>query len=310
MPVKTGTKIILLLLSFLLPGAATAQKVYKVEDVPNVRLTSMSNSVSNPDNTLSSETVAEINRKLSALQQQTSIEVAVVVIESIGNDAPEDFGIRLFRQWGIGKEKKNNGLLILLITADRIVRFEVGYGLEGVLTDAMSKRIQTTRMMPYLKSGDWDNAMITAVDAVSELLTDPDSDLRNESESLQSTDNFTSGVFIAIGTMFGLIFLAFIWIAFSLQRRKNKCPRCGSQMKVIGTKTTRPSRNLQVDTTTLRCPKCGYTTTRSTTNHLGGNSGGFGGFGGFGGGSFGGGGFGGGSFGGGSAGGGGATTRF
>jgi len=309
--VKTGIKIFILsFVLFIHTAVVSAQTVYTVEDVPNVRLSGMSNSVSNPDNTLSPETVAEINRKLSALQQQTSIEVAVVVIESIGNDAPEDFGIRLFRQWGIGKEKKNNGLLILLITADRIVRFEVGYGLEGVLTDAMSKRIQTTRMLPYLKSGDWDSAMITAVDAVSELLIDPNSDLHNEPENIQSADNFTSGIITAIGTMFGLIFVAFIWIGLSLNRRKNKCPRCGAQMKVVNTKTSMLTRNTRMVTTTLRCPKCGYTTTRNTTNHFGGNSGGFGGFGGFGGGSFGGGGFGGGSFGGGSAGGGGATTRF
>lgn len=307
---KTGIKILLLSLVFFVHTAVvSAQKVYTVDDVPNVRLSGMSHSVSNPDNTLSSETVAEIDRKLSALQQQTSIEVAVVVIESIGNDAPEDFGIRLFRQWGIGKEKKDNGLLILLITADRIVRFEVGYGLEGVLTDAMSKRIQATRMLPYLKSGDWDNAMITAVDAVSELLTDPNSDLRNEPENIQSVDNFTSGIITAIGTMFGLVFFAFIWIGLSLNRRKNKCPRCGTQMKVINTKTSMLTQHTRMVTTTLRCPKCGYTTTRNTTNHLGGSSGGFGGFGGFGGGSRGG-GFGGGSFGGGSAGGGGATTRF
>ncbi|MDL2230687.1 TPM domain-containing protein [Alistipes sp. OttesenSCG-928-L06] len=274
---------------------ASAQRVYTVDDVPNVRLSGMGNSVSNPDGTLSETTVAEINRKLADLQQQTSIEVAVVVIESIGDDTPEDFGIRLFRQWGIGKQQKNNGLLILLVTADRIIRFEVGYGLEGVLTDAMSKRIQTTRMMPYLQSGDWDNAIIVAVDAVSELLTDPDSDLRNEPERARSQEeSFPFGMLLGLGMM-----LVFLLLSVWGQRRKNRCPRCGTQMKIVDTKTYRVSPSLRRVATTLRCPKCGYTTTRNTTHNTGGGIGG--GMGGFGGG---------GSWGGGSAGGGGSTTRF
>ena len=133
-------------------GMAAGQKVYKVNDVPNVRLVNAGSAVSNPDGTLSASAVDEVDRKLVALQRQISIEVAVVVISSIGDDTPEDFGISLFRKWGIGKAQKNNGLLILLVTGDRLVRFEVGYGLEGVITDAISKRIQTTRMMPYLRA--------------------------------------------------------------------------------------------------------------------------------------------------------------
>ncbi len=287
-------------------GAAAGQKVYTVDDVPNVRLANAGSAVSNPDGTLSAVTVAEVDRKLVALQRQTSIEVAVVVIGSIGEETPEDFGISLFRKWGLGKAEKNNGLLILLVTGDRFVRFEGGYGLEGVITDAMSKRIQTTRMMPYLLAGDWDGAVVSAVDAVTELLTDPDSDLGNEPERQPAEDFSPFGVLFIFGGLAVILLIAML-----AQRRANKCPRCGAQMKVVDTQTVRISPTRRQITTTLRCPKCGYTTTRSRIEDIGsalagGMIGGM--LGGMGRGR--GGGFGGGSWGGGSAGGGGATTRF
>lgn len=290
-------------------GALAAQKVYTVDDVPNVRLADRGSAVSNPDGTLSAAVVDEVNRKLVALQRETSIEVAVVVVGSIGDAAPEDFGLTLFRKWGIGKQQKNNGLLMLLVTGDRIVRFEVGYGLEGVLTDAMSKRIQTTRMMPYLRQDDWGGAVVAAVDAVAELLTDPGSDLNNEPEP--EADGYGSPIGMMLFLFGGLVVIVFI--AMLAQRRANRCPKCGTQMKVVGSNTTRLTSTSSRTTTTLRCPKCGHTVTRSTTTHSGGGIGGgaigggmMGGFGGGRGGGFGG----GGSWGGGSAGGGGSTTRF
>lgn len=285
-----------------------AQKVYTVDDVPNVHSRDVSSYVSNPDGTLSPQTVAQINSQLLDLQQQTSIEVAVVAVESIGDVPPEDFGIELFRKWGIGKQGKDNGLLILLVTGDRIIRFEVGYGLEGVMTDAISKRIQTTRMMPYLREGDWNGAMLAAVEGVKEYLTDPDSDLGNVPDDMaQGYRSPLGGMLFVLGGLIVIMLAA--WFS---ARRRNKCPRCGHQMRVVDTKSAQISRNTRVTTTTLKCPKCGYTTSRNTTQNMGG--GGF--MGGMGGGmiggmgrGFGGGGFGGG-FGGGSAGGGGATSRF
>lgn len=285
---------------------ATAQHVYTIDNVPNPRLSDSRNSVSNPDGTLSASTVARINSELAELQQTTSIEVAVVVVESIGQMPVEDFGIGLFRKWGIGRKDKDNGLLILLITGDRIVRFEVGYGLEGDMTDAMSKRIQTQRMLPYLRIGDWDGAALAAVGAVKEILTDPNSDLR-----MQAQADERRSILVPLFLVFGAAILIMI-IALIFERRARKCPRCGATMKVVDEKTYKISPTTTQIITTLKCPNCGYTTTKKRTQNIGGAIAGgmMGGMmmGGFGGGR--GGGFGGGSFGGGSAGGGGATTRF
>lgn len=186
-----------------------AQKTYTVSQVPNPRTASAVGYVSNPDGTLSAATVSEIDRRLQALQRATSIEVAVAVIGSTGDVPIEEFGLELLRKWGVGKSDKNNGLLILLATDDRAVRFEVGYGLEGVVTDAMSKRIQTTRMMPFLRSRDWDGAMLAAVDAVTELVTDPNSDLRNEADAMGGN----GGGSPKGGVVFAVIALLFILLS-------------------------------------------------------------------------------------------------
>lgn len=255
-------------------GVSRAQSTWIVERMPNPR-TSVGGYVSDPEGILSSEAREQINTTLLSLQRQTSIEVAVAVVGSIGDATPEDFAIGLLRKWGVGKKDKDNGLLILLVTGDRIVRFEVGYGLEGVLTDAVSKRIQTTRMMPFLKSGDWGGALTTAVDAVVELVTDPDSDLRNEADPVGDKPLSLAGV------LFRLLFpLAFFLIVFLLSRKRGGGGGTGSG-------------------------------SRGGLGGLGGFLGGFGAGSMMGGGrARGGWGGGGGGFGGGSSGGGGATTRF
>lgn len=167
---------------FVTVWACGAQTVYDIDNTPSPKAGGGQGYVSDPGHILPAETVSILNNQLFNLQRQTSIEVAVVVVESIGNMPPEDYGIGLLRKWGVGKKDKDNGMLIVLVTGDRIVRFEVGYGLEGVMTDALSKRIQTTRMMPFLQSSDWGGALEQAVGAVTEYFTDPNSDLRNETE--------------------------------------------------------------------------------------------------------------------------------
>lgn len=294
-----------LLLCTLAAPRAWAQE-YRPDDVPNVQLADRNAFVSDPESILSPSTVADIDRKLSRLRDSTTVEVAVVVVPSIGTHTPEEFALEVAESWGVGGKKTDNGLLILLVTQDRYVRFEVGYGLEGVMTDLMSKHIQTQRMVPHLSGGDWDGGLEAGVDAVIEVLTDPDSQLVREQRDEENTG---VGPLIVAALVFGGMMALFIGLARAANRRK--CPVCGGKMRPQKRNRSRISSSKWRVTTTWKCPNCGHTENTSSIMHSGGAVGGIGGFGGGSGrgGGFGG-GFGGGGFGGGGFGGGGSTSRF
>ena len=87
-----------------------------------------------------------------------------------GDAVPGDFRTQLFRYWGIGQQENNNGLLILLVIDQRRMEFEVGYGLEGILTDAVCKRIQEVYMVPLAKEGRFDDCVLAGVNEVIKIL--------------------------------------------------------------------------------------------------------------------------------------------
>jgi len=123
--------------------------------------------VSNADNLISKAAVNALNLMLKPLDEQGKAQIAVVLVHSIGNQVPKDFATALFRKWGIGDRKKNNGLLILIVYDQRRMEFEVGYGLEGVLTDLTSQRIQQGLMVPYFKKGDYDTGVLKGIELVA-----------------------------------------------------------------------------------------------------------------------------------------------
>lgn len=302
----------LILMTFLWMPLQAQEKVYTVDNLPKIHLQNKMKYVVNPAGILSQAACDSIDSMLYALEQQTGIETVVAVVPSIGDESCFEFSHQLLNKWGVGKKDKNNGLVILLVTDQRCIQCYTGYGLEGVLPDALCKRIQTKYMIPYLKDGNWDAGMVAGVKATCQIL-----DGSMENDSLTETSDGGSFDFI-------LILLCFIaiggGIAFLAARKQSKCPRCGKH-QLQRTSSTLVSRKNGVKTEKViyTCRNCGYTLAREQQSydndyhHRGGGGGpfigGFGGgrgFGGFGGG----GGIGGGSFGGGMGGGGGAGSRF
>ena len=162
-------KQIFVILAVCLHSIAWAAKVYTVESVPKLRLYNKSY-ISDPDHLLKEETVQRMNQELYLLEGVTSDQVAVVVLGSIGSASPKDFANRLFNRFRVGQKDKDNGLLILLVMNSRRVEFETGYGLEGVLPDAICKRIQMEYMVPRFKEGNYDQGMSDGVTAVVKIL--------------------------------------------------------------------------------------------------------------------------------------------
>jgi uncharacterized protein len=163
---------LLLILVFCFTSGVFAQTVHTVESIPNPKQT-YNGYVSNPDNILDASTVGRVNAVLQQLEDSTTIQVAVAVVNSIGDEVPADFRTKLFRAWGVGQPGIDNGLLVLVVMDQRRFEFEVGYGLEGIITDIMSVRIQQTYMVPLAKEGKMNEAILAGVMQINQILIDP-----------------------------------------------------------------------------------------------------------------------------------------
>ena len=165
-------RIDILLLLLLVCSFARAAE-YTVEQVPNVHLDDGRRFVSNPDGILSAKTVTQLDQMLFSMQEVNTSEVAVVALQSIGNTDPDVFSTELSSLWGIGKQN-DNGLLVLLVLDQRRIVFRTGYGLEGVLPDAICKRIQARYVIPQFREGNYDRGLLDGISAVVQILTTPE----------------------------------------------------------------------------------------------------------------------------------------
>lgn len=280
-------------------------KVYTVKDIPMVHLQDRMRYVSNPDGILSQQAVATMDTVLCNLEQETGVQTLVVAVEDIEGGDCFDFAYRLGHDNGVGQKKKDNGLVILLVTGERCIQFVTGYGLEGDLPDAICKRIQERYMNPCFREGRWDDGMVAGIRAVRAQLTGTGKPLTADDD-----EDLSLGLWImAVGI---LLFSVFGWL---LSRQSSKCPNCKKHtLQRISSRIVSRENGVITEDTVYQCRNCGHIVTRRNkrdddsfhnTRRGGGPF-----IGGFGGGSFGGGGFSGGSFGGGSFGGGGAGSKF
>lgn len=261
----------LLWISLLLVGFASsifAAKDYSIETIPNVRLSNWLNHVSNPDGIITPDDAARINQLLNVVEDSLGIEVAVVAVNSIGDQDARMFATDLFKHWGLGQKSKDNGLLIQLVTepSQRSVVFETGYGIEGVLPDAICYRLQQRYMMPDLKAGDYSAGMLKGVMAVTKYLMSSDYERAGMTGNRTSSSSDDDFMWIFVVGIIGMIgFSAFI--AY-LKYRPKVCPRCGKKTFVymgqqVIREATRFSEGLAEDV--YRCKSCGYTEKKNRT---------------------------------------------
>ena len=155
-----GAALLLVALAFLPALAQTAPS-----------FPALSGRVVDAANVLKPEDRAAIEAKLKAHEDKTTDQIVVATIPSLGGFAVEDYANRLFRAWRLGQKDKNNGVLFLVAPSERKVRIEVGYGLEGALTDALSKVIVATAVAPRFKAGDFAGGIDSGIDGIRAVLT-------------------------------------------------------------------------------------------------------------------------------------------
>ena len=300
---RARLKHLFLLLLALCSVVGTEAKSYRVRDVENVQRVDARRFVTNPDGILSRDAVATLDSICYALKMRGIAEVAIVVVDDIRPRDMVNFSQELFEGWGVGDDKLDNGLGILLVGDMREIRFHTGYGLEGALPDALCYRIQQEYMVPHFRGGDYSEGMVAGMRAVDKVLSGEELPRAEQEDDMSAI-------------LFALIFMAFIIVLpmtlFLIHAHgQTKCPECGKHtLRVVSKQSVRLSSSVTRVTTILHCDNCHseHTRTENHDNHNGGGGvfmmpmGGFGGGrGGFGGRGFGG-GFGGGSFGGGGSG--------
>lgn len=224
---------------------------------------------------LSPQTVQKLDGELAQLEQQTGHQLVVATIPDLQGYDIEDYGYQLGRTWGIGRKGTNDGAIFLIAPNERKVRIEVGYGLEPVLTDALSSVILQEKVLPAFKAGHMEQGVVDGTEAIIQQLSLPDEQAKanvaqaaeaQSAPAARGSGGFPIPVFFAI-------FLV-IWIISALFRSRRFYGGTGGLWWLLPLMMSSGSRR-----------------------------GGWGGGGGFAGGGFGGGGFsgGGGSFGGGGS---------
>ncbi|MBI2645380.1 TPM domain-containing protein [Candidatus Uhrbacteria bacterium] len=111
-----------------------------------------------------------LEQNLQKFSQETGHEISVITIQTLNGDVIEDYANTLFREWGIGKKNADNGVLFLIAKEDRKMRIEVGYGLEGALTDIESKHIQEDTVKPFFKDGKFEEGIIAGVKGIEDAI--------------------------------------------------------------------------------------------------------------------------------------------
>lgn len=124
--------------------------------------------VSDYANLLDASERASLERRLAAFEDTTSSQIAVAIFPSLEEESLEDFTNRLFAKWALGQAERDNGVLLAIFIAERRARIEVGYGLEGVLTDAMSARILRDRLTPAFREQRYAEGIAAAVQGMEE----------------------------------------------------------------------------------------------------------------------------------------------
>jgi len=122
-------------------------------------------------NIIPRDTREALEPKLADLEAKSGIQLVIATVNSLEDQDIEPYANELFRYWKLGEKAKNNGVLLLVAPHERRVRIEVGYGLEGTLTDALSSVIISNAMAPRFKAGDFGGGIVRGVDDIITVLT-------------------------------------------------------------------------------------------------------------------------------------------
>ena len=155
-----------------------------------------------------------LETKIGNFEKETTNELSVVTVANLGGDTIENFAEKLFQDWGVGKNKKDNGVLLLISSDDRQMRIEVGYGLEGALTDAQSFWIIQNFLKPAFQRGDYYGGISGGIDNIISITK---GEFEPDTKSTTSNGFNVDSVFF----FFWVAWVFFVWTGSVLARSKS-----------------------------------------------------------------------------------------
>lgn len=158
----------------------------------------------------------ELNNYLYALDQKSDLQIAILTIPSLEDENLEDYSIRVAEQWKIGQKGKDSGVIFVIAAQEHKLRIEVGYGLEGLITDVQSSRIIRSIMIPAFQKGEYGKGTLLGVKNVAGLALQDESLISQEVKNADDDDDFLSiplVIILIVVFLFGARFMpgGFFW---------------------------------------------------------------------------------------------------
>jgi uncharacterized protein len=169
---------------------------------------------------------ARLDAKLADLEQKTRTQLVVATLRSLQGYDIADYGYQLGRAWGIGQKGTDNGALLIVAPAERKVRIEVGYGLEGVLTDAVSRLIIDNAILPRFRAGDFSGGIERGVDDLVQLLSGDADDFKRRAAEQSGRPAGAEGLaaFMLVLIILAIFLLLFLRRSGGQQLRARRRP--------------------------------------------------------------------------------------
>jgi len=169
-------------------------------------------------NMIPDDVEATLTAKLAQIETTSSDQLVVVTASSLQGYEIEEYGYRLGRAWGIGQKTLNNGILLIVAPNERKVRIEVGYGLEGVMPDAIANHIIQNSIIPKFRAGDMVGGIVAGVDGIDEALNASPEEMAQRAKA--AAENATSSADEGIPIFFIILVIIYILILISNAKRK------------------------------------------------------------------------------------------
>jgi uncharacterized protein len=181
---------------------------------------------------------AQLDQTLADLEIKTTDQLVVVTLKSLQGTSIEDYGYQLGRHWRIGQRDKNNGALLIVAPGERKVRIEVGYGLEGTLTDAISNFIVQNSILPRFKAGDFAGGIKRGVEDIVQVLSGDAEEYRQRAgksveREMTVEEAIVIAFFLFIATMIILNVVAGVLQGASGNRRRGRRGHWGDSIPII-----------------------------------------------------------------------------